>query len=53
MYPIVPAMVSGTPRPAAVPTAAWIGLPYSVSTMVDIEPPLTPISDAESPMPKP
>ena len=46
---MVPAIVIGTPTPAEVATAVWIGLPYSVRIMVDIEPPLTPISDEPKP----
>jgi hypothetical protein len=49
----VPTIVIGTPSPAEVATALWIGLPYSVSTMFESEPPLTPISEPASPMPKP
>ena len=45
----VPAIVIGTIRPADVATALWIGLPYSVSTIVHSDPPLTPVSAAVKP----
>jgi hypothetical protein len=43
----------GTPTPAEVATALWIGFPYRVSTMVASEPPLTPIIDEANPTRKP
>src|SRR6185369_8673336 len=46
-------MVIGTPTPADVATALWIGFPYRVRMRLDVEPPLTPISDEARPTRKP
>ena len=48
-----PAIATGTATPDDVATALWIGLLYTVRTMVDKAPPLTPISDPNKPMLKP